>query len=67
MVCVEEDKNGCARCGAQRSAEVKMKACAGCKMVLYCSQQCQAEDWEGHKDRCRIVHSRSSGSTVREN
>ena len=53
MVCVEKDKNRCARCGAQRSAEVKMKACADCKMVLYCSQQCQAEDWEGHKGLCR--------------
>jgi hypothetical protein len=25
---------------------------AGCKTVLYCSKQCQAEDWEGHKGLC---------------
>ena len=52
-LCVEKDKNRCARCGAMRSAEMKMKACAGCKTVLYCSKQCQAEDWEGHKGLCR--------------
>jgi hypothetical protein len=51
-LCVEKDKNRCARCGAQRSAELKMKVCAGCKTVLYCSKQCQAEDWEGHKGLC---------------
>jgi len=52
-MCVENVKNQCARCGAQRSDEVKLKACAGCKMVLYCSRQCQTKDWDGHKDLCR--------------
>ena len=37
----------------QRSDEVKLKVCAGCKMVLYCSRQCQTQDWDGHKDLCR--------------
>jgi len=52
-MCVENIKNQCARCGAQRSDEVKLKACAGCKIVLYCSRQCQTQDWDGHKDLCR--------------
>ena len=52
-MCVENVKNQCARCGAQRSDEVKLKACAGCKMLLYCSRQCQTQDWDGHKDLCR--------------
>ncbi len=62
FVCVEKDKNRCARCGAQRSAEMKMKACAGCKTVLYCSKQCQAEDWEGHKGRCRRLSQAASSA-----
>lgn len=35
LLCVETDKSRCTQCGAQRSPQMKLKACAGCKLVLY--------------------------------
>ena len=29
------------------------KRCAACKLVCYCSQQCQKKDWRRHRQRCR--------------
>jgi hypothetical protein len=61
-LCVENDKR-CTRCGAQRSAELKLKRCMGCMTVLYCSKQCQAEDWEGHKDLCHRLSEAASAAS----
>jgi len=32
-----------------------MKKCASCKLVYYCSKDCQAAHWNVHKERCRFV------------
>ncbi|GJE94088.1 zinc finger MYND domain-containing protein [Phanerochaete sordida] len=32
---------------------LKMKACAKCKFVRYCSKECQSADWQKHKKICR--------------
>ncbi|OBZ79819.1 Uncharacterized protein y4hQ [Grifola frondosa] len=41
----------CAACG--NSAGMQLKACSGCKQVLYCSRQHQYEHWKnGHKQQC---------------
>ena len=37
----------CAKCGAAGSA----KKCA-CKLVFYCSKECQRGDWAEHKAQC---------------
>ncbi len=29
------------------------KLCSGCKMVRYCSEECQKEDWKSHKKYCK--------------
>jgi hypothetical protein len=34
LLCVEKDKSRCIQCGVQRSPHVKLKACAGCTLVL---------------------------------
>jgi hypothetical protein len=30
----------------------KLRACSGCRRVLYCSVECQRADWKNHKSSC---------------
>lgn len=40
----------CARCG---HATAQLQACGSCKLVSYCSRDCQVKDWKaGHKAVC---------------
>ena len=41
--------NGCYTCGTI----LKVKPCAGCKSIYYCSTACQRKDWRRHKHACR--------------
>ena len=42
----------CAVCGAVKSSDGSaIKRCA-CKLVYYCSTECQRKDWDDHKARC---------------
>ena len=44
----------CENCGKREFArERKLKRCARCKVVLYCSEKCQKEDWHHHKESCK--------------
>jgi hypothetical protein len=43
----------CAACGAGAAA-CKLKKCAGCQAVLYCSPDCQQADWREHRRTCRL-------------
>jgi hypothetical protein len=49
-------KYTCDHCGKAQSqgrGAAKLKACSGCKTVLYCSKECQKADWKGgHKAVC---------------
>ena len=45
----------CAKCGAVRSC----KQCA-CKLVYYCSKDCQRGDWADHKARCTYKKARAT-------
>lgn len=53
----------CAHCG-KRSGEVRLKQCAKCKKVLYCSRPCQIDDWVVHRENCAPV-SCATVNTVR--
>jgi ankyrin repeat protein len=45
-----KDRISCRRCGASRSTG--MLRCSKCRLVRYCSRQCQRADWKQHKSGC---------------
>ena len=52
----EEEKNAsptCANCGKGEESSDSLKACAACKMVKYCSRECQIAHRPKHKMECR--------------
>ncbi|KAF2825920.1 hypothetical protein CC86DRAFT_382891 [Ophiobolus disseminans] len=44
----------CANCGRKPSEKV-FSACARCRGVRYCSQECQKVDWKSHKKSCKAA------------
>ena len=44
----------CAGCGITNSGGTRFKICSGCKTALYCSVECQTQDWRSgrHKLVC---------------
>lgn len=59
----EEEVEGCARCGAvQRftpdNLEGKLMKCGGCRLVSYCSRECQKKAWKQHKVDCKAIRAR---------
>jgi hypothetical protein len=47
----------CARCDASPSEAVKLRRCP-CRLVRYCGERCQGEDWPRHKAACREARRR---------
>jgi endogenous inhibitor of DNA gyrase (YacG/DUF329 family) len=45
----------CAVCGKAAAQEEKLRVCSGCKVVPYCSKQCQMDDWKLHKQACQAM------------
>ena len=43
----------CANCGKGEEKSISLKACGGCKMVKYCSRDCQKAHRPQHKKECR--------------
>lgn len=46
----------CRRCG-KSATEVRLQQCARCRLVCYCSPDCQKADWPTHKTYCRVPSS----------
>lgn len=45
----------CAECGRYRCCqEPEFKVCGKCKLVSYCSVQCQRNGWQAHKGSCKV-------------
>jgi len=52
----EEEQGRCQGCKAEkRVGGLPLLACAKCKMVWYCSKDCQEKCWKGHKELCKWV------------
>jgi len=46
--------NACSFCGSKESETIKHKRCSACRQRLYCSSDCQKQDWkQGHKEECK--------------
>src|SRR5210317_1025298 len=43
----------CACCGKAEVDEVKLKICTACRLVKYCSVECQKNHRKQHKKACR--------------
>lgn len=50
---VKDDAPSAPRCATCNMSHESLKKCGGCKMVRYCSERCQTEDWAEHKHVCR--------------
>ena len=48
MNMIEKMCNRCQYCG-----ELASKKCAKCKSVVYCTRDCQMNDWASHKTKCQ--------------
>lgn len=47
----------CSHCGkGAYDGKTSIKRCAKCKEIGYCSQECQAADWQSHKQTCRPMY-----------
>ena len=47
-----QQRRQCAACGAAAGKGVKLRKCARCRQVRYCSPACQAADWARHRAEC---------------
>lgn len=52
----------CEICGKSED----IKRCAKCKVVAYCSRECQKSDWKKHKKICPQLAAQRSGLGVNE-
>ena len=48
----------CQLCGKEAQ---RMKKCSVCKLVRYCSEECQLKDWKSHKKSCKETAARRDG------
>jgi len=46
---IQCDARGCGKSSPQMR-------CSSCRLVYYCSKECQKQDWREHKIQCRDVH-----------
>lgn len=54
-----EDFTGCAQCGKEETKDLKLLSCNNCRIVRYCSKECQVLAWPKHKEMCKIFYADS--------
>jgi len=59
--------SGCARSGCYSYADDELKFCSSCRVVKYCSKECQKADWKKHKLQCKtLAASRNDKQKIQE-
>ena len=53
MSCSSDNISKCANCGKGEEGSISLKSCTACKMVKYCSRECQIAHRPQHKKECR--------------
>ena len=43
----------CLNCKKRGCEDDPLKKCKGCRLVWYCREECQAQDWSCHKEFCK--------------
>eukprot|EP00899_Mesostigma_viride_P015072 jgi/Mesvir1/23566/Mv18263-RA.1 len=43
------------RCGKLHCSAAATKSCARCRVVFYCSRECQVSDYPYHRDKCKLT------------
>lgn len=41
--------------GKKKGKKIRLQECMGCLEIMYCSEDCQREDWLEHKEYCKEV------------
>ena len=49
----------CVNFSGESEVSTSNKACTGCKVVYYCSRECQVAHWKVHKTLCKQLQGRS--------
>ncbi|EIW60864.1 uncharacterized protein TRAVEDRAFT_71120 [Trametes versicolor FP-101664 SS1] len=52
---VPTDLRRCSWCGEAEKPSQKLKKCAACEYVMYCSKQCQKSAWSDHRGSCQYM------------
>jgi hypothetical protein len=58
--------NGCVTCRKSVPAVAELKKCKACRVVYYCSKECQRADWPRHKRECSVTCPDVDGVAVRK-
>ena len=54
-----DDFTRCAQCGKEETKDLKLLSCNNCRIVRYCSKECQVLAWPKHKEMCKIFYADS--------
>ena len=55
----EEADEVCASCGKSGCDDIKLRRCNSCKLAKYCGVVCQKNDWQKHKQLCKMIRDKS--------
>ncbi|KAJ6474486.1 hypothetical protein C8R47DRAFT_1221201 [Mycena vitilis] len=59
-----KERVACFSCRATTASGITLRMCSGCKLVSYCSSECQNRDWREHKKLCRTRPTRFDPALV---